>query len=343
MNIRYTLLFLITLTLPLITRAEDYVLKVKGTEGPGKGKTIVLVSGDEEYRSEESMPMLAQILARHHGFNCIVLFSWDNSGSYVDPDNQSGVRGWKHLDNADLMLIGTRFRTPNKEDRKHIASFLKAGKPIIGIRTSTHAFKGSELITEGLTLNQFGPSIIGDGWVAHHGKHKVQGTRAIIEAGQKEHPILNGVADIFAPTDVYTIRALTDADTILMSGQVTESLDPDSKAVTGKINKPMMPLAWLHPYQVKGGKKGSTFTTTAGASVDLLNEDLRRLLVNAVYFMTGLKVPPRAEVTPVKPYTPTFYGFASKDHWKKRNLQIDNNDISSIQETQPGEFGSEDM
>ena len=324
MKIRNTLLLFAALVLSQNIRADDYVLKVKGASGSSKGKTIVLVSGDEEYRSEESMPMLAQILAKHHGFHCIVLFSWDETGSYIDPDNQQGVRGWEYLDEADLMLIGTRFRTPDKESRKHIASFLKAGKPVVGIRTSTHAFKGKELIAEGLTLGQFGPSIIGDGWVAHHGKHKIQGTRAVIEKGRKDHPILNGVADIFVPSDVYTIRALTDADTILMRGQATETLDPKSKAVTGEKNNPMMPIAWLHPYQVQGGRKGTTFTTTAGASIDLVSEDLRRMLVNAVYYLTGLDVPHRAEVTPVKPYKPTFYGFTKKGYWEKRKLKIEN-------------------
>ena len=91
------------------------ILHFPGNDEPGKGKTIVLVAGDEEYRTEESMPMLAKILSQKHGFECKVLFAWDNEGKYIDPNNQQGVRGWHHLKDADLMLIGTRFRRPSPE------------------------------------------------------------------------------------------------------------------------------------------------------------------------------------------------------------------------------------
>ena len=103
---------------------DSDILFLKGKKGPGKGKLIVLVSGDEEYRTEESMPMLAKILAEKHGFTCKVLFSWDKSGKYIDPDNHEGVRGWHYLDNADLMIIGTRFRVPSNEEAKHITKFI---------------------------------------------------------------------------------------------------------------------------------------------------------------------------------------------------------------------------
>ena len=111
------------------TETDDpFVLSLDGKEGPGQGKLVVLVSGDEEYRTEESMPMLAKILAEKHGFSCKVLFSWDEGGTYIDPDNHQGVRGWHYLDNADLMIIGTRFRNPSPEDTKHITRFLNASK-----------------------------------------------------------------------------------------------------------------------------------------------------------------------------------------------------------------------
>ncbi len=297
----------------------EKVLSFAGGDGPGKGKKIVLVSGDEEYRTEESMPMLAKVLSQHHGFDCVVLFAWDSSGTFINPNNQQGVIGWEHLDNADLMLIGTRFRRPDAEARGHIAAYLKAGKPVIGIRTSTHAFRGGDLIAEGLPQGRFGPVIIGDGWVAHHGHHKVEGARGVIEAGQEGHAILRGVSDVFAPSDVYTIKALTDKDTILMRGQVTKTLDPASKPLEGGKNDPMMALAWLHPYQIKDGTPGTTFATTAGASSDLLSEDLRRMLVNAAYHLLGIDVPERANVAPVDAWHPSFYGFTKQEHWVKLN------------------------
>ena len=296
--------------------ADEHILKFQGKPG---SKTIVLVAGDEEYRSEESMPMLGKILSQHHGFNCTVLFSWNAQGTFIDPNGQQFVKGWKYLNDADLMIIGTRFRRPNAADRAIIANFLKSGKPIIGIRTSTHGFKGKEEIAEGLTLDQFGPKIIGEGWVSHHGRHKGQGARGVIEAQNASHPILNSVKDVFGPSDVYGVRTLTDKDTILLRGAVTENLSPSSKNVAGKQNNPMQPLAWLHPYQAKGGKPGLTFTTTMGASVDLVSEDLRRLLINASYYLLKMDVPEKAKVDYVDPFYPSFYGFDRKV-WKDRKL-----------------------
>jgi len=311
-------LFLITAA---TSSADDTILEIKGKDGPGKGKTIVLVSGDEEYRSEESMPMLAKILAEKHGFDCKVLFAWDGSGKYIDPNNQQGIKGWHHLETADLMIIGTRFRQPNAEDGKHVTDFLNAGKPVIGIRTATHAFTGGGKFG-GLSYGQFGPKILGEGWVSHHGGHKREGARGVIVKENADHPILNSVSDVFAPSDVYGIRALTDADTILLNGAVTETLDPESKIVEGKKNDPMQPAAWVHPYTSPSGKKGVSLCTTMGASVDLVNEDLRRLLVNGAYFLTGLDVPEKADVAYVDPFYPSFYGFIrDKAHWPGLDMQ----------------------
>lgn len=297
------------------------ILDLPGKKGPGKGKTIVLVSGDEEYRTEESMPMLAKILSQKHGFDCKVLFAWDSAGKHIDPNNQEGVRGWEHLKSADLMLIGTRFRKPTAEQAKHVTEFLNAGKPIIGIRTSTHAFNGSGKFGDKISYGAFGPLVMGEGWVNHHGRHKVEGARGVVEAKNATHPILNGVKDVFGPSDVYGIRRLNDKDTILLRGAVTATLDPKSKLVEGK-NDPMQPLAWLHPYEAPNGKGGTTFCTTMGASVDLVSEDLRRLLVNAAYHLTGLKVPKNADASYVDPFYPSFYGFIrDKNHWPSLDMQ----------------------
>ena len=316
---------LLTLTFsPLILSAESSkILHLEGKEGPGKDKTIVLVSGDEEYRTEESMPMLAKILSEKHGFTCKVLFSWDKEGKYIDPNNQLGVIGWEHLKGADLMVIGTRFRKPSAEDAEHITNFLNSGKPVVGIRTSTHAFNGGQKFGDKISYGEFGPLIMGEGWVSHHGRHKVEGARGMIETKNAAHPILKGVTDVFGPSDVYGVNRLTDKDTILLRGAVTENLEPSSSFVDSK-NNPMQALAWLHPYEAPNGKNGTTFCTTMGASVDLVSEDLRRLLVNSVYFLTGLKVPEKADVNYVDPFYPSFYGFIrDKEFWPGQDMQAE--------------------
>ena len=316
--------------------AQEKTLFFKGSIGPGQGKHIVLVSGDEEYRSEETMPMLAKILSKKHGFDCTVLFSWSKDGKYIDPNNAAGVQGWEKLNSADLLIVGTRMRNVDEAGRAHMTKYLNAGKPVAGFRTSTHAFKGKGKFGT-IPLNDWGLKIVGERWVSHHGKHKGQGARGIIEKGQEAHPILNGVKEPYGPSDVYGVIHLTEADTILLRGAVTETLAPDSKAVEGKQNNPMMPLAWLHPYTSPDGKtKGQTFCTTMGASVDFLDESLRRLMVNASYSLLGLKVPETADVDYIDPFYPSFYGFWNGPNakiWKERALVAEDFGLGKVTET----------
>ncbi len=286
-------------------------------------KHVVLISGDEEYRSEETMPMLGKILSQKHGFRCTVLFAFGpDEAEYLDSNNSHGLRGLESLDSADLMIIATRFRRPDAEQAKHITNFLNAGKPVIGLRTATHAFQGGEKFADSLTYDQFGRQILGEQWVSHHGKHKVEGCRSVVEPGASHSVILNGVGEIFAPSDVYGVTHLTDSDMILLRGAITESLDPESKTlVEDARNMPMQPLAWLHTYTAPDGKKGHSFCTTAGASLDFVDEDLRRLIVNASIHLTGGEVPVKADVDFVDPFYPTFFCFINEpDYYKTMNM-----------------------
>ena len=286
-------------------------------------KHIVLVAGDEEYRTEESMPMLAKILSQKHGFKCTVLFALGPDGAdYIDANNSKGIRGFEELATADLMIIGTRFRNPDEEQAKYVTDFLNAGKPVIGIRTATHAFQGKGTFGS-IPFGEFGLKVLGETWVSHHGQHKRQGARGVIETSKADHPILRGVKDVFAPSDVYGVTHLTEADTILMRAAVTESLDPASKNIDGDKNSPMQAFAWLHEYTRPNGEgKGKSFCTTGGASVDLVNEDLRRMIVNAALYLTGQEVPAKADVAYVDPYYPSFFGFINEpDYWKNANLK----------------------
>src|SRR5437763_855248 len=95
-----------------------------GGDGPGKGKHFVLVSGDEEYRSEEALPQFGKILAKHHGFKCTVLFAIDPKDGTINP-NVSNIPGLEALKTADLMVIFTRFRDLPDEQMKHVADYVE--------------------------------------------------------------------------------------------------------------------------------------------------------------------------------------------------------------------------
>src|SRR5208282_2884422 len=122
------------------SQAADPWVVLDGFDGPGKGKHIVLVSGDEEYRSEEALPQLAKILAKQHGFKCTVLFAIDPKDGTINPNVNNNIPGLEALKTADLMILATRFRNLPDDQMKHIVDYIDAGKPIIGLRTATHSF-----------------------------------------------------------------------------------------------------------------------------------------------------------------------------------------------------------
>ncbi len=299
--------------------ADDPWVVYDGFDGPGDGKHVVLVSGDEEYRSEQALTQLGKILAKHHGFKCTVLFAIDPETGTIDPINRSNIPGLEALKTADLMIIATRFRDLPDDQMKHIADYVASGRPIIGMRTATHAFN----IAPGKKYSHwswrseeweggFGRQILGETWIAHHGHHKHEATRGLIAEGMEDHPIVRGSEDIFGTTDVYKVRLPLPEDCHpLVMGQVLDGMTPDSKPVEGEKNDPMMPVAWITSYQGDSGETGRVFTTTMGAATDLKSEGLRRLLVNAAYWCVGLEdqIPARANVDLVGEFDPLPYGF----------------------------------
>jgi nucleoside 2-deoxyribosyltransferase len=101
---------------------------------------IVFLTGDEAYRSEESMPMLAQILQPDFNFEVSVGFSVDEHG-LVDPNVVTSLTETEELADADLMVIFLRFRKPDEPTFQRILDFNAGGKPVVAFRTSTHAFR----------------------------------------------------------------------------------------------------------------------------------------------------------------------------------------------------------
>lgn len=302
-----------------------------GFDGPGKGKHIVLISGDEEYRSEESLPQLAKVMAKHHGFKCTVLFAIDAKSGTIDPNVRNNIPGLEALATADLMVLFTRFRDLPDEQMKHIVEYVESGKPIIGIRTATHAFDLKSKTYEKYGWKSktwdggFGRQVLGETWVNHHGGHGSQSTRGVRADGAKDHPILKGLDDlhIWGPTDVYGVRLPLPEDCKpLVLGQVLSGMKSTDKPVEGKKNDPMMPIAWVKSYTAAKDKKARVFTTTMGSAQDTANEGYRRLLANACYWSLCLeeKVPNKFSVELVGTFEPSPFkgngfrkGVAPKD------------------------------
>ena len=291
-------------------------------EGPGKGKHIVLVAADQEYRSEYSMPMLARVLAKHHGFNCTVLFSL-NEHNQVDPTQKiryddkavmHNIPGLEYLDNCDLVIWFSRLITLAPEQLRPIYDYLDSGKPIIGFRTANHGFIGFDYKLNGKKID-FGEDVLGGSFRSHHGNWQQDSTRGIIVEANKDHPILKGVSDIWGPSDVYrTFKeggSLRADCTPLVDGQPLMGRKHDDAVNTELIP---LPVAWVKTWTGNTGKTSRVFHSTMGSAQDFQSAGFRRLAINAAYWCLKMEdqIDADSSVEIVGPYHPLESGFYYK-------------------------------
>lgn len=312
--IAFTVLFLT----PITALRSAGPLVFEGTEGIGKRKHIVFLAGDHEYRSEESLPALARLLAKHHGFKCTVLFNIDPATGEIVAGN-SNMPGMEALDSADLAVIFLRFQAFPQEQMKHLDAYLDRGGPVVGMRTATHAFKvtGSQPFPKysydfkGKDYELgFGHQVLGQTWVGHYGTNHKQSTRITLVDDKKAHPILRGVKDVWVQAGGYVGKPI-DGEILTMAqplnGMTAES-EPDA-------NKPPMPSEWTRTYKSASGKTGRVFTTLYGTSEDITNDGYRRLITNGCLWAIGMEDSIKADlniafVGPFKPNTFNNGGYA---------------------------------
>lgn len=306
---------LVTLTLCATVALSSFALGepvvYEGDDGPGKGKHVVFIASDHEYRSEEALPALARILARHHGFKCTVVFGVDEDG-VIQPGN-SNVPGIQRLASADLMVVFTRFQDWPADQMKHFIAYLDRAGPIVGLRTATHGFKIPDdspfaKYSNGYAGSEyeggFGRQVLGEKWAGHYGRNHQQSTRLDIVPGKADHPILRGVKDMWVQCGGYAADPLEPSEVLAMA-QPLEGMTSD--AGPDPTFEPV-PGAWTRSYQGAGGTSGRVFTSTYGASNDFENEGYRRMIVNACFWSLGMEgaIEPDADVSFVGPYNATW-------------------------------------
>ena len=299
-------------------------LTFPGGEGPGKGKHIVLITADQEYRSEQSMPMMAKILSKHHGFDCTVLFGVNEKGE-VDPTSPvypkkgkeaefkpHNIPGLKHLASADLVVFFTRLLTLPKDQLEHIVSYVDSGKPMIALRTGNHGFRGAlPYKINGKNVN-FGRDVLGGSFMGHHGRWHADSTRGTVVEALKNHPIVAGVTDIWGPSDVYRTykegTSLPEDCTALVWGQPLMGRNHDDAPNTKKVP---LPVAWFKTWKTSEGKNARVFHSTMGSAKDLQSAGLRRMVINAAYWGMGMEaaISPDSSVDYVGAYKPLASGF----------------------------------
>ena len=257
-----------------------------GVLAQGRAPHVVFVTGDDEYRSEITMPMIAAILEKHYGMRTSVAIS------KPIPQTKTNIEGLEALETADLMVMFTRFRALPDDQLARITKYVDAGKPVVGLRTSTHAF----LYPEGsphVALNDgFGRDVFGQKWITHHGNKS--STSVTVNQAQAGHPILRGVTPFPARSWLYHVLPLNGPATILLEGDSINS----QQTAKAEQYPPHQPVAWTREHN--GAR---VFFTTLGHPADFSQESMRRLVVNGILWALGKDVPQGgANATPVTPY-----------------------------------------
>lgn len=231
---------------------------------------VVFVTGDDEYRSEYSMPMVARILEKHHGMRTAVAYARPT------PQTADNIEGLDALKNADLAVFYLRWRRLPDEQMKLILDYLNSGRPLAGLRTSTHSFQYPKGNPHERWNDGFGIEVFGQKWIRHHG-HRSTTTVRIVADGAK-HAVLRGVQPEFrVPSWLYHVAPLHGDSAPVLEGI---AVNPE-----GRDTSPQ-PVAWTKTY--KGAR---VFFTTLGHPEDFRVESVRRLIVNGILWTLDRRIP----------------------------------------------------
>jgi len=252
-------------------------------DGTNRGFSIVFVTGDHEYSSERTMPLLAAALEKNFAFRTSVLYATEPNGRRNESYEKS-IPGLEALRTADLAVFFLRWRQLSREQLDFIQEYLDSGKPLIGFRTDSHAFKypANDPLAR---WNAFGEFAFGTppGWGASGHTHfgHDSSTDVSIAPGAENLPILQGVNKNFHVRS-WLYRVLPDyppKDAVwLLMGH---AVNPDQPAQPN-------PVAWT--WQTRQGAR--SFYTSLGHPGDFASEPFQRLVVNAIFW--ALNRPPPA-------------------------------------------------
>ncbi len=283
---------------------------------------IVFVTGDEEYRSEESMPMLGRILEREMNAKISVCYSMGEDG-FIDPNNTKDITGLEALETADLMVMFTRFRALPDEQLEKILAYAESGKPMVGFRTATHAFMYKNDLEKGDYNEKWPIKVFGQKWITHHG-HFDDGQGRLTEvnlySNQKTHPVLKGFQPFKAYSWLYHVEGnghqLSGDSAPLMTGRSLRSNYAES------AEYPMNnPVAWTKTYTGTSGTAARVFFTTLGHPFDFKEVSMRKVAINGIAWALSREedIPDGGfNVDFVGAYEPNNSGFGEKF---KKNLK----------------------
>jgi len=233
-----------------------------------KRPKVVFISAESEYGAAESLPVFAHELETKYGLRCEIL---QGTNTKARPGRHE-ISGMEALAKADLVVVFARRRAFPADQMKYLRDFLARGKPLIGLRTASHAFDAKgDGPKDHVEWPKFDPEVLGGNYHGHHGRGPK--TTVVLAKGAEAHPILAGVQTPFTSTaPLYEVRPLAKSTKALLIGEI-----PD---------KTPEPVAWTNRYG-----KCRVFYTSLGGVEDFKNLGFRRMLVNAVFWVMDKKGP----------------------------------------------------
>jgi type 1 glutamine amidotransferase len=228
--------------------------------------SIVIMIGEEEYHTWETLPQFAKSDLEPLGYRVTLVVA-----DAADKNNFPGLV--EALRDADLLFLSVRRRTPHAAQLDAVRAYLASGRPLVGIRTACHAFIVlGDRPTDGKLEDwpEFGPEVIGSHYTRHYNDAPM--TRVTVVPGAEGHPILRGVSEaaLGGATTLYAVNPLAQGAVPLL--------------VTSTPGHPGETVAWTHAY---GPNRARVFYTQLGAPNDFQNPEFRRLLANGVAWALG--------------------------------------------------------
>jgi hypothetical protein len=228
---------------------------------------LTILMAEEEYKAAETLPALA---ARHLGkdFQVSLVF-----GSSTDRNDLPGLDA---IQAADLVLLSMHRRALSTEQMGLLKNFLKAGKPLVGIRTASHALAADQVPVGHVAWPEFDREVLGCYYRGHHDNKQAGDPRTNVwrVADAADHPILKGFpeGEMVVPSWLYKSQPLASGAGVLLMGRVAD-------------RAPHEPVAWTW----KRPDGGRVFYTSLGSPEDLQIPAIERLVVNGLYWAAGLE------------------------------------------------------
>ncbi len=224
---------------------------------------LAILMAEDEYKTEVSLPKFAaEHLGKHFSVNLI----------FGSESQRNVVPGIEEIDHADVLLVSVRRRPLPEDDLRRIRKFVAAGKPVVGIRTASHAFslRNQEPATGLAVWQEFDSQVLGGSYTNHYGNelHPVISTA---EAGSK-HPIMANyqASEFVSSGSLYKVTPLHPGTQVLMTGKIPNELP--------------QPVAWTY-VRADGGR---SFYTSLGHIDDFKQPAFRQLLTNALLWTCNL-------------------------------------------------------